>query len=64
MDVFKFVECLIGENKNRSLKVPIKELEVHLRKTYSDKQSHESTTVPDDMPPIQPPEHQMDTSSC
>lgn len=24
MDVFKFVNCLIGENKNRSLKVPLR----------------------------------------
>ncbi|KAJ8353668.1 hypothetical protein SKAU_G00212350 [Synaphobranchus kaupii] len=60
-DPYKFVKSLFVKEKTGTLKVPVRELEEHLRKTYSDNQRHVSATIPDDMPPIQPPEHQMDT---
>lgn len=40
--------------------MPIKDLEDHLRKTYSEDRRHEPVIIPSDMPPIQAPEHQMD----
>ncbi|KAF0045977.1 hypothetical protein F2P81_002506 [Scophthalmus maximus] len=49
------------KEKTGTLKVAVRELEEHLRKTYSDNQRHVPATIPDDMPPIQPPEHQLDT---
>ncbi len=60
-DPYKFVKDLFVKETTGTLKVHVRELEEHLRKTYSDNQRHESATIPDDMPPIQPPEHQLDT---
>ena len=60
-DPYKFIKDLFAKEKTGTLKVPIKELEEHLRKTYSDDQRHVPASIPDDMPPIQPPEHQMET---
>ena len=60
-DPYKFVKDLFVKEKTGTLKAPIRELEEHLRKTYSDNQRHEPASIPDDMPPIQPPEHQMET---
>lgn len=56
-----FVKSLFDNEKSGSLKVPIKDLEEHLRKSYSDDRRHESVTIPNDMPPIHAPEYQMNT---
>ncbi len=58
---YKFAKDLFVKEKTGTLKVPVRELEEYLRKTYSDNQRHVPATIPDDMPPIQPPEHQLDT---
>ncbi len=60
-DPYKFAKDLFVKEKTGTLKVPVRELEEYLRKTYSDNQRHVPVTIPDDMPPIQPPEHQLDT---
>ena len=60
-DPYRFVKDLFVKEKSGTLKAPIRELEEHLRKTYSDNQRHMPASIPDDMPPIQPPEHQMET---
>jgi len=57
---YSFVKGLFDREKGGSLKVPMKDLEEHLRKTYSDVRRHEPVTIPNDMPPIQAPKHQMD----
>ncbi|XDV11573.1 hypothetical protein PO909_000474, partial [Leuciscus waleckii] len=59
-DPYKFVKDLFVKEKTGTLKVPLRELEKHLRKTYSDNQRHVPASIPDDMPPIQPPEHQLE----
>lgn len=41
--------------------MPIRDLEEHLRKTYSDDRKHETVNIPKDIPPIHAPEHEMDT---
>lgn len=53
---------IFGQERGGSLKATIKDLEEHLKETYSDEQRHESVTILDDMPPIHAPEHQMDIS--
>lgn len=40
--------------------MPIRDLEEHLKMTYSDDQRHEPVTIPDEMPTIHPPDHHMD----
>lgn len=53
-------ECLL----QRYLQVcqsTVWDIEEDLRKTHSDNQRHVPVTIPDGMPPIQPPEHQLDT---
>ena len=60
-DPYKFVKDLFVKEKTGTLKAPVRELEEHLRKTYSDNKRHMPASIPDDMPPIQPPEHQMET---
>lgn len=40
--------------------MPIKDLEEYLSKTHYDDRKHEPVTIPNDMPPIHAPEHQMD----
>ncbi|KAJ7992784.1 hypothetical protein DPEC_G00282290 [Dallia pectoralis] len=60
-DPYKFAKELFAKEKTGTLKVPVRKLEEHLRKTYSDNQRQVPATIPDDMPPIQPPEHQLDT---
>lgn len=62
-DPYKFAKNLFVKEKTGTLKVPISELGEHLRKTYSDNERHLPGTIPKDMPPIQPPEHQMDIRS-
>ncbi|XDV53670.1 hypothetical protein PO909_022108 [Leuciscus waleckii] len=59
-DPYKFVKDLFAKEKTGTLKVPLRELEKHLRKTYSDNQRHVPASIPDDMPPIQPPKHQLE----
>lgn len=59
-DPFRFVKGLFKNEKSRSLKVPKRELEDHLKTT--DNQRHEQRMIPLDMPPIPQPEHQLDDS--
>lgn len=59
-DPYKFVKDLFVKEKSGTLKAPVRELGEHLRKTYSDNQRHVPASIPDDMPPIHPPEHQME----
>lgn len=56
-----FVKSLFVKEKSGILRDPVRELEDHLRKTYSDNQTHEPVIIPDDMPQIHPLERQMDT---
>lgn len=60
-DPYRFTKNLFDKGKSGSLKVTARELEEHLRKTYSDGQRHEPAVIPHDMPPIHQPKHQMDT---
>ena len=60
-DPYKFVKDLFVKEKSGTLKATIRELEEHLRKNYSDNQRHVPASIPDDMPPIQPAQHQMET---
>lgn len=57
-DPYKFVKGLFVKEKTGTLK---RELEQHLKKTHSDNQRHLPVSIPDDMPPIQPPQHQLET---
>ena len=50
-----FVESLFTEEKSGILRVPVRELEEHLRKTYSDNQRYEPISRLNDTPPFQPP---------
>lgn len=46
-DPYKFV---FVKDKARALKVPVRELEQHLRKTNSDNQRHVAAVILDNMP--------------
>lgn len=50
------------QGEQRDPYVSVRELEEHLKKTYSDIQRYEPVSIPDDMSPIQPPEHQINTT--
>lgn len=56
-DPYKFVKSLFVKEKTGALKVAVRELEEHLRKTNSDNERYVPAVISDDMPPIQPPEH-------
>lgn len=56
---FRFVKGLFTKEKSGPLQVSKRELEDHLKATYTDNQSHEQTNIPPDVPPI----HQCDDSS-
>jgi len=55
MWLYKIAKDLFVKEKTGNLHVPVRELEEHLRKSYSDNQRHMPATIPDGMPPIQPP---------
>ncbi|KAJ8414647.1 hypothetical protein AAFF_G00038490 [Aldrovandia affinis] len=58
---FKFVKDLFTKEKNGILKISKQELEEHLEKVHSDTEMHEQIVIPHDIPPIQPPEFNLDT---
>ena len=58
---FKFVKDLFAKEKCGILKTPKPELEEHLEKVHQDKKRHEQIIIPHDIPPIQPPEFNLDT---
>lgn len=60
-DPYKFAKNLFVSEKTGSLKVPVRELEEHLKNTYSDNLKHLPTAIPDDVLPIHAPMYQMDT---
>jgi len=58
---FKFVKDLFTKEKSGSLKIPKHELEEHLEKVNHDPKRHEQIIIPHDIPPIQPPEFNLET---
>lgn len=58
---FKFVKDLFAKEKCGILKTPKPELEEHLEKVHQDMKRHEQIIIPHDIPPIQPPEFNLDT---
>ena len=60
-DPFTFVKSLFTkEKKSGKLKTSRKDLEAHLKRTHTDSHRGEQCRLPSDMPPIHPPEHQLD----
>lgn len=59
-DPFKFVKSLFTKEKSGKLKTSRKDLEAHLKRTHTDSHRGKQRTLPSDMPPIHPPEHQLD----
>ncbi|KAL6460670.1 hypothetical protein MHYP_G00306360 [Metynnis hypsauchen] len=57
-DPFKFLKTLFTKEKSGVLQTTKSDLEEHLRVTHSDPKRHEHLTIPSDIPPIDPPEHQ------
>ncbi|KAJ8392682.1 hypothetical protein AAFF_G00073560 [Aldrovandia affinis] len=57
---FKFGD-LFTKEKSRILKISKQEVEEHLEKVHSDTETHEQIVIPHDIPPIQPPEFNLDT---
>lgn len=62
-DPYKFAEGLFVNEKTGTLKVPVGELEEHLKSIYSYKQRHVPATILTDMQQKQPPVYQMDTTT-
>lgn len=60
-DPFKFLKTLFAKEKGGRLKTSKQELDEYLEKMYADEKRHERTTIPLDIPPIEPPAHPMDT---
>jgi len=60
-DPFKFLKSLFTREKSGSLKAARKDLEDHLKATHPDPRRHERMTIPPDIPPINSPEHQMES---
>ncbi|XP_078458809.1 uncharacterized protein LOC144723905 [Lampetra planeri] len=61
-DPFKFLKSLFTKEKSGVLKTTKKDLEEHLRTTNFDSKRHEHLAIPSDIPPIEPPEHHIETS--
>ena len=61
-DLFKFVKGILIKEKSGSLLVSKADLEKHLKKSCTDNQCHKEVILPPDMPPTDPPEHQIDIS--
>ena len=59
-DPFKFVKSLFTKEKSGKLITTRKDLEAHLKRIHTDSHRCEQITLPPDMPPIHPPEHQLD----
>ncbi len=61
-DPFKFVKSLFIKEKSGSLSVSKAALEEHLKKSCTDDCHQEEVLLPSDMPPVNPPEHELDIS--
>lgn len=61
-DPFKFVKCVFTKEKSGNLSMSKAALVQHLKGSCTDDQRHEEISLPPDMPPIDPPEHQLDVS--
>lgn len=59
-DPFKFVKKLFTSEKNGTLKASTIELERYLEETHTDAKRHEPMSILSDIPPINPPEYQME----
>ncbi|MGH0168978.1 UNVERIFIED_CONTAM: hypothetical protein FKN15_059057 [Acipenser sinensis] len=59
-DPFKFVKKLFTSEKNGTLKASKVELERYLEETHTDSKRQEPMSIPSDIPPINPPEYQME----
>lgn len=59
-DPFKYVTSLLTKEKSVSLSVSKADLEEHLKNSCKDDRHHEKVTLPPDMPPVNPPEHELD----
>ncbi len=57
-DPYRFIKSLFVKEKRGILKLELKE---PLRSTFAYNQRHEPATIPDELPPIHPLKHQMDT---
>lgn len=55
------MKSLFTREKSGFLKAARKDLEDHVKATHSDPRRHERMTIPPDIPPINSPEHQMET---
>lgn len=61
-DPFKYVKSLFTKEKSGRLSVPKANLEEHLKKSCTDDRHQEDVTLPSDMPPLSPPEHELDVT--
>ncbi|KAI5086482.1 hypothetical protein C0J45_23354, partial [Silurus meridionalis] len=61
-DPFKFVKTLSTKEKSGSLSVSKADLEEHLKNSCTDDRHQEEVTLPHDMPPVNPTEHELDIS--
>ncbi|KAK0156142.1 hypothetical protein N1851_000565 [Merluccius polli] len=61
-DPFKFVKSIFTKEKSGSLSASKADLEERLRKSCTDDRRHEELMLSPDMPPVNPPEHQLDIS--
>ena len=61
-DPYKFVKSLFTKEKSGSLSVSKAALEEHLKQSCTDDRHQEEVTLPSDMPPVNPPEHELDIS--
>lgn len=59
-DPLKFVKSLFTKEKSGSLSVSKADLEEHLKNSCTDDRHQEKVTLPPDMPPVNPPEHELD----
>lgn len=61
-DPFKFVKSLFTKDKTGKLKTSKTDLEAYLKNNHTDSKRCGQTTLPPDMPPVHPPERQLDIS--
>lgn len=61
-DPYKFVNLLFTNEKGGRPETSKQDLEQNLEGQYADGKRHEQGPIPEDIAPIEQPEHQMDTS--
>ncbi|KAK0146192.1 Retrovirus-related Pol polyprotein from type-2 retrotransposable element R2DM [Merluccius polli] len=59
---YKFLGSLFTKEKSGTLKTTKKDMEEHLRATNLDSKRHEQLVIPSDIPPIEPPQHHIETT--